>query len=105
MLIFMVACTGASSADSSDHWASEKSKCKDKTKGTLAFRQGCRSSLYDAYTNKGDNFKTWCTCVEEKLAFQYLLTDGCELMSNRIVISLSNQDSAKLACGTPKDPR
>lgn len=99
-LIFLGSCTSSSN----DYWASEKSKCKDKNKGTLAFREGCRNALHMGYSSQGDNFKRWCSCVEEKLAFQFLLTEECELRSQHTVVSLSNEDFAKVKCGTPKDP-
>mgnify|MGYP003394544111 CR=1 FL=1 len=104
-LILATSCTKSAPTASTDYWSSEKAACKDKTKGTLAFRAGCTGNLSLGYRNQGDNFKKWCACVEEKLAFPYLLNDKCELSSNVIIVALSNQDAAKLACGTPKDPR
>ncbi|MGE3756240.1 MAG: hypothetical protein AB7H97_00700 [Pseudobdellovibrionaceae bacterium] len=103
LLMFIVGCT----SDKIDKWSLKGAECKDKSKGTISFREACRGALPLGYESKnnGADFKRWCQCAEEKIAFPVLLNEKCEVkVALSTIVQITNDDSVKEACGKPNDP-
>lgn len=82
--------------------ASAQGKCSNRDDAILKFRKDCPTMTVLGFGGGSFDKKTqWCRCVEKNFVIQNLFDSKCEKFP---YMSVWNNKTVKVECGTPSDP-